>query len=202
MATFSAITSVIFAPSLEPSFSNNVIAERTSNLKMAIGGWRKNSFPSLKTNRFCVSCSVHNFSPFTCTAKPETVQKVCEIVRRQLALPAETELTSESKFSALGADSLDTVEIVMSLEEEFGIGVEEENSQNITTVQEAADLIEKLVEKKAAYADAICGVNLALIIAANNHVTNSQFIEENVEVQEIVAVKLTRGDLGSLRAWQ
>ncbi|KAH9709847.1 Acyl carrier protein 4 [Citrus sinensis] len=159
MATFSAITSVIFAPSLEPSFSNNV-------------------------------------------AKPETVQKVCEIVRRQLALPAETELTSESKFSALGADSLDTVEIVMSLEEEFGIGVEEENSQNITTVQEAADLIEKLVEKKAAYADAICGVNLALIIAANNHVTNSQFIEENVEVQEIVAVKLTRGDLGSLRAWQ
>ncbi|ESR52094.1 hypothetical protein CICLE_v10033025mg [Citrus x clementina] len=140
MATFSAITSVIFAPSLEPSFSNNVIAERTTNLKMAIGGWRKNSFPSLKTNRFCVSCS----------AKPETVQKVCEIVRRQLALPAETELTSESKFSALGADSLDTVEIVMSLEEEFGIGVEEENSQNITTVQEAADLIEKLVEKKAA----------------------------------------------------
>ncbi|KAH9774196.1 Acyl carrier protein 4 [Citrus sinensis] len=150
MATFSAITSVIFAPSLKPSLSNNVIAERTSNLKMAIGGWRKNRFPSLKTNRFCVSCSVHNFSPFTCTAKPETVQKVCEIVRRQLALPAETELTSESKFSALGADSLDTVEIVMSLEEEFGIGVEEENSQNITTVQEAADLIEKLVEKKAA----------------------------------------------------
>ncbi|KAH9709848.1 Acyl carrier protein 4 [Citrus sinensis] len=95
MATFSAITSVIFAPSLEPSFSNNVIAERTSNLKMAIGGWRKNSFPSLKTNRFCVSCS----------AKPETVQKVCEIVRRQLALPAETELTSESKFSALGGNS-------------------------------------------------------------------------------------------------
>ncbi|KAK9189192.1 hypothetical protein WN944_020598 [Citrus x changshan-huyou] len=140
MATFSAITSVIFAPSLKPSLSNNVIAERTSNLKMAIGGWRKNSFPSLKMNRFCVSCS----------AKTETVQKVCEIVRRQLALPAETELTSESKFSALGADSLDTVEIVMSLEEEFGIGVEEENSQNITTVQEAADLIEKLVEKKAA----------------------------------------------------
>ncbi|KDO37279.1 hypothetical protein CISIN_1g032464mg [Citrus sinensis] len=105
MATFSAITSVIFAPSLKPSLSNNVIAERTSNLKMAIGGWRKNRFPSLKTNRFCVSCS----------AKPETVQKVCEIVRRQLALPAETELTSESKFSALGADSLDTVHLTLLL---------------------------------------------------------------------------------------
>lgn len=42
-------------------------------------------------------------------AKPETVQKVCEIVKKQLALPAESELTPESKFAALGADSLDTV---------------------------------------------------------------------------------------------
>lgn len=38
----------------------------------------------------------------------------------------------------------------MGLEEEFEITVEEENSENITTVQEAADLIDKLVEKKAA----------------------------------------------------
>lgn len=42
-------------------------------------------------------------------AKPETVQKVCEIVKKQLALSDETELTPESKFAALGADSLDTV---------------------------------------------------------------------------------------------
>ena len=42
-------------------------------------------------------------------AKPETVNKVCEIVRKQLALPAETAVTGESKFVALGADSLDTV---------------------------------------------------------------------------------------------
>lgn len=41
------------------------------------------------------------------------------------------------------------VEIVMCLEEEYGISVEEESSQNISTVQEAADLIEKLVDKKA-----------------------------------------------------
>ncbi|CAK9177474.1 unnamed protein product [Ilex paraguariensis] len=81
-------------------------------------------------------------------AKPETVQKVCEIVRKQLALHPESDLTSASKFSDLGADSLDTVEIVMGLEEVFDISVEEENSQSITTVQEAADLIEKLVQKK------------------------------------------------------
>lgn len=37
----------------------------------------------------------------------------------------------------------------MALEEEFDINVEEESSQNITTVQEVADMIEKLVQKKA-----------------------------------------------------
>lgn len=42
-------------------------------------------------------------------AKPETVEKVCEIVKKQLALPADSTVTGESKFSALGADSLDTV---------------------------------------------------------------------------------------------
>ena len=43
---------------------------------------------------------------------------------------------------------MEQVEIVMGLEEEFDINVEEDNSQNITTVQEAADLIEQLIEKK------------------------------------------------------
>ncbi|CAL0301212.1 unnamed protein product [Lupinus luteus] len=82
----------------------------------------------------------------TCAAKPETVEKVCNIVKKQLALPDESPVTGESKFSALGADSLDTVEIVMGLEEEFGITVEEESAQTITTVQEAADMIDKLLE--------------------------------------------------------
>ncbi|CAL0309038.1 unnamed protein product [Lupinus luteus] len=83
-----------------------------------------------------------------CAAKPETVEKVCNIVKKQLALPSESAVTGESKFSALGADSLDTVEIVMGLEEEFGITVEEESAQTITTVQEAADMIDKLLESK------------------------------------------------------
>lgn len=42
-------------------------------------------------------------------AKPETVEKVCTIVRKQLALPDDSAVTGESKFAALGADSLDTV---------------------------------------------------------------------------------------------
>jgi len=81
-------------------------------------------------------------------AKPATVEKVCGIVRKQLALPPETEVSVDSLFTALGADSLDTVEIVMGLEEEFNISVEEENAQSIATVQDAADLIEELIGNK------------------------------------------------------
>ncbi|KAJ8536102.1 hypothetical protein K7X08_034503 [Anisodus acutangulus] len=108
-------------------------------VKLVSVGWgRTAGFPSLGTSRFHVAA-----------AKAETVDKVISIVRKQLALPAETEVGPESTFSKdLGADSLDTVEIVMALEEEFGIAVEEENSENIATVQDACDLIEKLVEKK------------------------------------------------------
>ncbi|XVF62672.1 hypothetical protein PTKIN_Ptkin09bG0027100 [Pterospermum kingtungense] len=101
------------------------------------------SFPSLTmrpgSSRFRISCA----------AKPETVEKVCAIVKKQLALPDDSSVTGESKFAALGADSLDTVEIVMGLEEEFGISVEEESAQSISTVQDAADMIEKLLEQKA-----------------------------------------------------
>ncbi|KAI9128704.1 hypothetical protein K1719_000187 [Acacia pycnantha] len=101
------------------------------------------TFPSIqlqsRSSRFLVKCA----------AKSETVDKVCEIVRKQLALPAESTVNGESKFATLGADSLDTVEIVMGLEEEFGISVEEESAQKITTVQEAADMIENLISGKA-----------------------------------------------------
>ncbi|GAA0172003.1 transfer/carrier protein [Lithospermum erythrorhizon] len=101
-------------------------------------GWSWSSFPSLKTSRCRVSC----------TAKPETVDKVYEVVKKQLALRPETQLSPATKFTELGADSLDTVEIVMGLEEQFDISVEEENAESITTIQEAADVIEKLVAAK------------------------------------------------------
>ncbi|KAF8017183.1 hypothetical protein BT93_H2390 [Corymbia citriodora subsp. variegata] len=105
------------------------------SVSFPIGG---RCFPSLKAPRFQVSCA----------AKKETMYKVCQIVRKQLALPDDATVTGESKFTNLGADSLDTVEIVMGSEEEFGISVEEESAQSIATVQEAADMIKKLIEKK------------------------------------------------------
>ncbi|XP_057550981.1 acyl carrier protein 2, chloroplastic-like [Amaranthus tricolor] len=80
----------------------------------------------------------------SCAANTETVNKVSAIVRKQLALTEDREVTGETKFSELGADSLDTVEIVMKLEEEFCVTVEEESAQNITTIKEAADLIDSL----------------------------------------------------------
>ncbi|CAA6654213.1 unnamed protein product [Spirodela intermedia] len=102
------------------------------------------SFPSvrlrLSTPRLRVSCS----------AKTETLEKVCGIVRKQLALPADSSVEGGTKFSQLGADSLDTVEVVMALEEEFEISVEEESAQSIVTVEDAANLIDKLVAKKSA----------------------------------------------------
>ncbi|CAA6667833.1 unnamed protein product [Spirodela intermedia] len=100
-------------------------------------GISKGAFPSMKAAPRLQIC---------CAAKPETVAKICEIVRSQLALDEKKEVTAESKFAELGADSLDTVEIVMELEEQFGITVNEDSSPSITTVQEAADLIESLVQ--------------------------------------------------------
>ncbi|RRT58115.1 hypothetical protein B296_00014770, partial [Ensete ventricosum] len=83
-------------------------------------------------------------------AKPETLDKVCGIVKKQLALADDVSISGDSKFVELGADSLDTVEIVMGLEEAFGITVEEESAQSIVTVRDAADMIEELVEAKTA----------------------------------------------------
>ncbi|XP_051128491.1 acyl carrier protein 1, chloroplastic-like [Andrographis paniculata] len=114
--------------------------DQVSNMRKASLSFGGKTFPSYKlpTLRYQVACA----------AKPETIDKVCEIVRKQLALPEDRDVNGESKFSALGADSLDTVEIVMGLEEEFDISVEEDSAQSITTVKEAAELIEKLMEKK------------------------------------------------------
>ncbi|CAN6372157.1 unnamed protein product [Urochloa humidicola] len=121
------------APALSWKGISRVLPGR-SLISMA-AATRSGRLISLRTPRFRVYAA----------AKPETVNKVMDIVKTQLALGADAALTPESKFTDLGADSLDTVEIVMALEEEFKITVEEDNAQNITTIQEAAELIDKLV---------------------------------------------------------
>lgn len=58
-----------------------------------------------------------------------------------------SQVAAESKFVDLGADSLDTVEIMMALEEKFDITLDEEGAEKISTVQEAADLIAAQIDK-------------------------------------------------------
>ena len=72
-----------------------------------------------------------------------TFEKVKKVVVDQLSCD-EALVTPEASFTAdLGADSLDTVELVMALEEAFGCTIEEEDAEKIATVQDAVDYIEK-----------------------------------------------------------
>ncbi|WP_154223277.1 acyl carrier protein [Marinicella rhabdoformis] len=72
-----------------------------------------------------------------------TETKVKEIVIEQLDLDIElSELNNAASFvDDLGADSLDTVELVMALEEEFECEIPEEEAEKITTVQQAIDYV-------------------------------------------------------------
>jgi acyl carrier protein len=73
--------------------------------------------------------------------------RVKKIIVDQLGVEEEL-VTSEASFvDDLGADSLDTVELVMALEEEFGIEIPDEDAEKITRVKEAVDYIEKHGEK-------------------------------------------------------
>jgi acyl carrier protein len=68
-------------------------------------------------------------------------ERVAKIVAEQLGV-SESEIRPEASFvEDLGADSLDTVELVMALEEEFDTEIPDEEAEKITTVQAAIDYI-------------------------------------------------------------
>ena len=72
-----------------------------------------------------------------------TDAKVQEIIVKQLGVDAG-KVTGEASFvEDLGADSLDTVELVMAFEEEFGIEIPDEDAEKITRVKDAVDYIVK-----------------------------------------------------------
>lgn len=75
-------------------------------------------------------------------------ERVRKIVVEQLGVKQD-ELSNNASFvDDLGADSLDTVELVMALEEEFEIEIPDEKAEKITTLKEAIDHIKEFKEKE------------------------------------------------------
>jgi acyl carrier protein len=68
-------------------------------------------------------------------------QRVKKIVAEQLGVNEAEVKVSSSFVDDLGADSLDTVELVMALEDEFGTEIPDEQAEKITTVQQAIDFV-------------------------------------------------------------
>ena len=73
----------------------------------------------------------------------EVLDKVVEIVCNQLSVNKEDVTPDASFVEDLGADSLDTVELVMAFEEEFGLEIPDDEAENITTIKSAVDWFEK-----------------------------------------------------------
>jgi acyl carrier protein len=79
----------------------------------------------------------------TMSTATATFERVKKVVVDQLSVDAG-EVTAPASFQAdLGADSLDTVELVMAFEEEFGIEIPDEEAEKIITVQDAVNYIDK-----------------------------------------------------------
>ena len=74
--------------------------------------------------------------------------RVKKIIVDQLGVEEETVTPEASFVDDLGADSLDTVELVMALEEEFGVEIPDEDAEKITRVKEAVEYIEAHAKKK------------------------------------------------------
>lgn len=72
------------------------------------------------------------------------VERVIQIVAEQLQVD-EADVSAESSFvDDLGADSLDLVELIMAMEEEFDIKIEDDEAEKIKTVQDVINFINKL----------------------------------------------------------
>ena len=69
--------------------------------------------------------------------------KVKDIIVDQLGVSAEEVVNGASFVEDLGADSLDLTELIMAMEEEFGIEIDDDDAQKLVKVQDAIDYIEK-----------------------------------------------------------
>ncbi|XP_022750035.1 uncharacterized protein LOC111299225 [Durio zibethinus] len=98
---------------------------------------------SKESNKISTRSSCFKTAILCSLAEPETLKTVQNTIAKQLSIDVST-VTPETKFADLGADSLFHVEIMVALEEQFGVSVGEGGAEDITTVQDAADLIAKV----------------------------------------------------------
>ena len=70
--------------------------------------------------------------------------KMIDIIVEQLSVDRDKVVPEASFVDDLGADSLDLVELIMAMEEEFDVGIPDEEAEKITTVQHAIDYVDKL----------------------------------------------------------
>lgn len=91
------------------------------------------------------SCSINRFAFWKEVKVVQIFEKVQKIVMDQLNVESE-EVTLETSFEDLNADSLDVVEMVMALEEEFDIEIPDEDAEKIRSIGAAVDYIKAKVE--------------------------------------------------------
>ncbi|NPA95855.1 MAG: acyl carrier protein [Thermodesulfobacteria bacterium] len=74
-------------------------------------------------------------------------EKIVEIISSQLSVPKEKVVPQASFTDDLGADSLDLVELVMAMEEEFGMEIADEDAEKLQTVQDTIDYVKQHLNK-------------------------------------------------------
>ena len=70
-------------------------------------------------------------------------EKIIDIISSQLSVPKEKVVPQASFTDDLGADSLDLVELVMAMEEEFGMEIADEDAEKLQTVQDTIDYVKE-----------------------------------------------------------
>lgn len=78
----------------------------------------------------------------------DIAEKVKKIICEQLDVAEPDVVPTASFVDDLGADSLDQVELIMAMEEEFEVSISDEDAEKILTVQDAVNFITKALEKK------------------------------------------------------
>lgn len=70
-------------------------------------------------------------------------EKIVKMIAEQLDVPEKEVVPTAAFVDDLGADSLDQVELIMAMEEEFDVSIPDEDAENIGTVQDAIDYVNK-----------------------------------------------------------